>query len=48
VVLAEQNAVWAMGLAQRAVILELGRTIIAGDAEELMEDPKVRTAYLGI
>jgi branched-chain amino acid transport system ATP-binding protein len=48
VVLAEQNAGWAMGLAQRAVILELGRTIVAGDAEELMEDPKVRTAYLGI
>ncbi|MEO8714157.1 MAG: ABC transporter ATP-binding protein [Acetobacteraceae bacterium] len=48
VVLAEQNAGWAMGLAQRAVILELGRTILAGDAEELMEDPKVRTAYLGI
>jgi len=48
VVLAEQNALWAMGLAQRAVILELGRSIVAGDAEELMEDPKVRTAYLGI
>ncbi len=48
VVLAEQNARWAMGLAQRAVILELGRTIVTGDAEELMEDPKVRTAYLGI
>jgi len=48
VVLAEQNAGWAMGLAQRAVILELGRTIAEGDAEELMQDPKVRTAYLGI
>lgn len=48
VILAEQNANWAMSVAQRAVILELGNTVMEGDASELMENPKVRTAYLGI
>jgi branched-chain amino acid transport system ATP-binding protein len=48
VILAEQNANWAMSVAQRAVILELGNTVMEGDAGELMENPKVRTAYLGI
>ena len=48
VILAEQNALWAMTLAQRAVILELGRNVADGPASQLMEDPKVQSAYLGI
>ncbi len=48
IVLAEQNAAWALSLAHRGVILELGRSVLAGDAEMLMDDPKVRTAYLGV
>ncbi len=48
IVLAEQNAAWALSLAHRGVILELGRSTLAGDAEMLMDDPKVRTAYLGV
>jgi branched-chain amino acid transport system ATP-binding protein len=48
IVLAEQNAGWALGLAHRGVILELGRTILVGDAAAMMEDPNVRTAYLGV
>jgi branched-chain amino acid transport system ATP-binding protein len=48
VVLAEQNAYWALGLANRAVIIELGRSGAEGDAAELMQDPRIRTAYLGI
>ena len=48
VVLAEQNAYWALGLANRAVIVELGRSGAEGDAAELLEDPRIRSAYLGV
>ncbi|GAC1600350.1 MAG: ABC transporter ATP-binding protein [Ramlibacter sp.] len=48
VVLAEQNARWALGVAQRAVILELGRSAEQASAAELLRDPKVQRAYLGI
>jgi branched-chain amino acid transport system ATP-binding protein len=47
VILAEQNAVWAMGLARRAVIVELGKVVAEGSAAELAQSPKVRDAYLG-
>jgi branched-chain amino acid transport system ATP-binding protein len=48
VILAEQNATWALSLAKRAVILDLGRIRMTGDAEKLLDDPEVRRAYLGI
>jgi branched-chain amino acid transport system ATP-binding protein len=48
VLLAEQNAVWALSLAHIAVILELGRVTVRGRAEGLRSDPKVQQAYLGI
>ena len=48
VVLAEQNAYWALGLANRAVIVELGRSGAEGNAAELMQDPRIRSAYLGV
>jgi branched-chain amino acid transport system ATP-binding protein len=48
VILAEQNAVWALTVAPRAVILELGRVTLAGSSEELLVNPQVRSAYLGI
>jgi branched-chain amino acid transport system ATP-binding protein len=48
VVLAEQNAYWALGLANRAVIIELGRSSAEGNAAELMQDQRIRTAYLGV
>ena len=48
VILAEQNAVWALSIASRAVILELGRTTASGTAAELIEDSTVRQAYLGL
>ena len=48
VLLAEQNATWALALAQRAVILELGRVTMAGSAATLLDDPNVRKAYLGV
>ena len=48
VLLAEQNATWALSLARRAVILERGKVSMAGDAAALRDDPAVRKAYLGI
>jgi branched-chain amino acid transport system ATP-binding protein len=48
VILAEQNANWALALADRAVILELGRKAAEGPSVELLRDPKVQSAYLGI
>ena len=48
VLLAEQNATWALSLAKRAVILELGRVKMSGDAATLLDDPAVRRTYLGI
>jgi branched-chain amino acid transport system ATP-binding protein len=48
VILAEQNANWALALADRAVILELGRKAAEGPSAALLRDPKVQSAYLGI
>lgn len=48
VILAEQNATWAMRIASRAVILELGHVMMEGPTKELKEDPRVRKAFLGI
>jgi branched-chain amino acid transport system ATP-binding protein len=48
IILAEQNANWAMQIANRAVILELGIKTTEGASAELMRDPKVQSAYLGI
>jgi branched-chain amino acid transport system ATP-binding protein len=48
IILAEQNANWAMRVATRAVILELGRKTAEGPSVDLMRDPKVQSAYLGI
>jgi branched-chain amino acid transport system ATP-binding protein len=48
VLLAEQNATWALSLAQRAVILDLGRIRMTGEASVLLDDPDVRKAYLGV
>ena len=48
VVFAEQNANWALSLASHAVILELGKTIVAGPAHDLLRDPQMRRAYFGV
>jgi branched-chain amino acid transport system ATP-binding protein len=48
VILSEQNASWALAIAKRAVIMELGRSTAEGSAAELAQDPKVRSAYLGV
>jgi branched-chain amino acid transport system ATP-binding protein len=48
VLLAEQNATWALSLASRAVILDRGRVKMTGAAAALLDDPEVRRAYLGV
>jgi branched-chain amino acid transport system ATP-binding protein len=48
VLLAEQNAAWALSLARRAVILDVGRVRMTGEAARLRDDPAVRKAYLGV
>jgi len=48
ILLAEQNAAWALSIADQAVIVELGRVTMAGPAAEIAEDPGVQKAYLGV
>ena len=48
VLLAEQNATWALSLATRGVILDVGRIRMTGDAAQLLDNPDVRKAYLGV
>ena len=48
VLLAEQNATWALSLANRAVILDRGRVKMTGEAAALLDDAEVRRAYLGV
>jgi branched-chain amino acid transport system ATP-binding protein len=47
VLLVEQNAFKALGLAVRGYILETGEVVKSGPAGELMGDDAVKTAYLG-
>lgn len=47
ILLVEQNAVMALSVARRCYVLENGRIILEGSAEEIREDPKVKAAYLG-
>jgi branched-chain amino acid transport system ATP-binding protein len=47
ILLVEQNARQALKLAHRGYVLETGRLTLAGTASELMEEPRVKAAYLG-
>ena len=47
VLLVEQNASRALGLANRGYVMDSGEITMAGDAKVLLADPKVRAAYLG-
>lgn len=46
-VIVEQNARWALELAQRGYVLETGRIVMSGPAQDLLHEPRVQTAYLG-
>lgn len=47
VLLVEQNARQALKVAHRGYVLETGYITAAGNASDLMNDPKVKAAYLG-
>lgn len=47
ILVVEQNAQIALGIAQRAVLLEAGRVINAGRAEDIAANDSIRRAYLG-
>jgi len=47
VLLVEQNARQALKIANRAYVLETGRVVLSGPANELAQDPRVASAYLG-
>ena len=48
VVLAEQNAIWAMQVALRTAVVELGKVAMEGASSELRNNQDIRRAYLGI
>ena len=48
VLLSEQNAAWALSIADQAVIVELGKITMTGPAKDIAQDPRVQKAYLGI
>jgi branched-chain amino acid transport system ATP-binding protein len=47
VLLVEQNASRALGVADRGYVMESGLITMTGEAKQLLNDPKVRAAYLG-
>lgn len=47
VLLVEQNAKKALSIADRAYVLETGKIVLSGKAEELMNDDSIKKAYLG-
>ena len=47
VLLVEQNARLALQAAHRGYVMESGLITMSGDAKQMLDDPKVRAAYLG-
>ncbi|MDO8284269.1 MAG: ABC transporter ATP-binding protein [Rhodoferax sp.] len=47
VLLVEQNASRALGIANRGYVMESGIVTMSGDAAQMLTDPRVRAAYLG-
>ena len=47
VLMVEQNAYLALRMADRGYVMETGRVVLAGPAAELLENDRVRLAYLG-
>ena len=47
ILLAEQNASFALRMADRAYVIESGSVVLSGTAQELSDEPRVRQNYLG-
>jgi branched-chain amino acid transport system ATP-binding protein len=48
VLIVEQNAVQALEMADRGYVLENGEVVLSGTGSELLQDERIRTAYLGL
>lgn len=48
ILLVEQMANMALAIADRAYVLETGNVTLSGTGQQLLHDPKVRAAYLGV
>lgn len=48
VLMVEQNALAALAISDRGYVMETGRIVMSGPAEELIADKGIREAYLGI
>jgi branched-chain amino acid transport system ATP-binding protein len=47
ILLVDQNARAALSVADRGYVMETGRVVLSGSADELLHDPLVQQAYLG-
>jgi branched-chain amino acid transport system ATP-binding protein len=47
ILLVDQNARAALGIADRGYVMETGRIVLQGGARDLLHDPQVQRAYLG-
>lgn len=48
VLLVEQNAFGALSIADRGYVMETGHITLSGEAQALIIDPRIRSAYLGL
>jgi branched-chain amino acid transport system ATP-binding protein len=48
ILLVEQNVLQSLGVASRAYVMEHGRMALSGDAATLVENPRLKAAYLGM
>jgi len=48
ILLVEQNASMALSIAHRAYVLETGSIVLEGDAKEILNNPQIKSAYLGV
>lgn len=48
ILLIEQNVRHVLQMVDQAYVLENGRIVLAGGGHELLDDPRLRTAYLGL
>ncbi|MBT3925654.1 MAG: ATP-binding cassette domain-containing protein, partial [Rhodospirillaceae bacterium] len=46
--LVEQNAYLALSIAERAYVLEAGEVVLEGSGQELIDNERVKQAYLGL
>jgi branched-chain amino acid transport system ATP-binding protein len=48
IVLVEQDVMNSLAISRRAYVMEQGQVAMAGSADELLRDPHIKTAYLGL